>query len=274
MRNKPRLQSKTREGILLPHGWYEVISPARGAYYVHYDTGVTTQTLPTGPPTQHQKSAAYREKNPKGDTDSAALGPGKLVEFCNLRTAPQFNGKRGTCVRWDPSGKIVVRLESGELKAVKPECVFAVDALKDVRDMFKQKAQAARDEYSSSSEQAADAQASGVSWGAVMLVGLGIYGLFILAGRIGHAPDDSTDLTKYPPAKLRKQQVQSESTSVEHGKESHHQTSHASARNDVNDAGIRNDASIESSKTTPVSQTSVASDAPLVPSNAAQEVPK
>eukprot|EP00929_Paragymnodinium_shiwhaense_P044002 TRINITY_DN22579_c0_g1_i2.p1 TRINITY_DN22579_c0_g1~~TRINITY_DN22579_c0_g1_i2.p1 ORF type:complete len:405 (-),score=62.75 TRINITY_DN22579_c0_g1_i2:343-1557(-) len=113
---------RTHDGIVLPEGWVEHSSPAKGRYFSHPKTGVTQFEKPTGPPTEKQIRDVF---NMKYGEQIAELRPGMKVMLKGLVSAPQLNGKEGVAEAWEPSGKIRVRLSTGELKAVKPQFVMA-----------------------------------------------------------------------------------------------------------------------------------------------------
>lgn len=111
--------ARTRDGQILPTGWVEYKSPAKGVYYAHAATGVTQYHLPTGAPTKAQIEDAFREKYADR---MAQLQPGVEVRLVGLRSSPDLEGKVGICKKWDAqSGYIHVKLATGELKAVKPQ---------------------------------------------------------------------------------------------------------------------------------------------------------
>uniref|UniRef100_A0A7S4RCU8 WW domain-containing protein n=1 Tax=Alexandrium monilatum TaxID=311494 RepID=A0A7S4RCU8_9DINO len=120
--NRRPSQSRTRDGVPLPEGWTEHRG-SRGTYYAHAGTRVTQWHLPTGPPTQQQIDDLRHETD--GDQISQ-LRPGAAIELRGLQFAPQLNGRLAVCERWDhASGRVHVRLDSGELKAVRPENLVA-----------------------------------------------------------------------------------------------------------------------------------------------------
>lgn len=182
--------SKTKDGFPLPQGWQEVVSPARGVYFYHKDTGITQWELPTGPPTERQRA---NEHKAKFGEQISQLKPGLAVELRNLMTAPQLNGRRGICERWEHSSgktRIVVRLETGELKAVKPECVFP-QQLDCASQIAKSKAKANTEPASAHHSPNKKAQEpSGLSWKTTLFIGLAVYGIWTLAGRFGHVSFD------------------------------------------------------------------------------------
>lgn len=141
LKKKPKGPMYTRDGVPLPLGWEEVRSPSRGIYYAHRASGVTQWDIPRGPPTKEQLAQVREDKHGR---QLEALQPGGMVTFRNVVSAPQLNGKRGTCVRWDhASGRVHVRLPTGELKAVKPENLVADAAVVDWREQFRQEQEAA-----------------------------------------------------------------------------------------------------------------------------------
>eukprot|EP00927_Polykrikos_kofoidii_P021428 TRINITY_DN20274_c0_g1_i1.p1 TRINITY_DN20274_c0_g1~~TRINITY_DN20274_c0_g1_i1.p1 ORF type:complete len:291 (+),score=30.37 TRINITY_DN20274_c0_g1_i1:222-1094(+) len=124
---KTDTRMRTRTGILLPEGWAEHRSSAKGIYYSHTPTGITQWNMPREQPTKEQIAAHHQATY--GDQISQ-LKPGKEVILRGLIGAPQLNGKYGTFERWDhTTGRVRVRLKTGELKAVKPEFLVSVDAL-------------------------------------------------------------------------------------------------------------------------------------------------
>mmetsp|Transcript_121265 Transcript_121265/g.343160 ORF Transcript_121265/g.343160 Transcript_121265/m.343160 type:complete len:309 (+) Transcript_121265:330-1256(+) len=126
LRRKPQ-RGRTQDGIPLPEGWREHVSPSRGVYYAHAATGVVQWQFPKGAPTQAEIADSYREKY--GD-QIAKLQPGKAVILRGLASAPHLDGKTGTCEQWDyATGRVRVRLATGELKAIKPEFLVARDSL-------------------------------------------------------------------------------------------------------------------------------------------------
>lgn len=126
LRKKQKVAPRTRDGIPLPEGWEEHRSPSKGIYYAHKATGVTQFDFPMGPPSQEQVQFFYRERY--GDR-MGRLHPGAKVLLKGLTFDPQLNGKTGVCERWEPDGKYVrVKLESGQVKAVKPENLHVLQA--------------------------------------------------------------------------------------------------------------------------------------------------
>ncbi|CAE7669140.1 unnamed protein product [Symbiodinium pilosum] len=121
----PRERSRTRKGVELPDGWSEVHSPARGVYFSHNPSGVTQWDFPTGPPTPEQVEKVRAERRQRYDHRSADLHPGAQVRLVGLQL-PHLEGKTGTCVQFDTDGYVRVRLDSGELKAVKPKNLMLV----------------------------------------------------------------------------------------------------------------------------------------------------
>eukprot|EP00928_Gymnodinium_smaydae_P006597 TRINITY_DN1233_c0_g1_i1.p1 TRINITY_DN1233_c0_g1~~TRINITY_DN1233_c0_g1_i1.p1 ORF type:complete len:427 (+),score=41.00 TRINITY_DN1233_c0_g1_i1:44-1282(+) len=184
--------SNTRGGVPLPVGWQEAVSPARGTYYFHRQSGVTQWELPTGPPTAKQLAQAHQMKYGE---QLSQLKPGIEVELRNIQSAPQLNGKRGTCERWDSSsGKVIVRLNSGELKAVKAECVFAV------RRQEEPLSDAQRPRHSQQNDFPAN---HGISWKTIVAIGSIVYVAWIWMGRTGHVAYDPTGGVHIPDAKRR-----------------------------------------------------------------------
>lgn len=110
---------RTADGIPLPEGWKEHRSPSRGIYFEHEPTGVTQWDFPRGPPSSKQVAEDHQRRVGR---QVAELHPGAQIILTGLKFQPHLNGKTGTCEGWEPDGKMVrVRLQSRELKAVKPE---------------------------------------------------------------------------------------------------------------------------------------------------------
>merc|ERR1712194_148830 len=86
----------------------------------HVATGVVQWNVPVGPPTQKQMDDARRQNNASSATGSK-LAPGTSVRLTGLLSAPQLNGKIGICEQLTADGWVRVRVESGELKAIRPE---------------------------------------------------------------------------------------------------------------------------------------------------------
>jgi len=154
--------SKTADGIPLPRGWVEIRSPSRGIYYHHKASGVTQWDFPKADPSKEQLKEAYHERV---GSKIAELHPGAQVQFVGLQFQPQLNGKSGVCEGWDHSSNMIrVRLQSGQLKAVKPDNLRVVQATAS-----RKKAQKPADGRSKDTGQA------GGSWASKNLV-LGLLG--------------------------------------------------------------------------------------------------